>query len=143
MIPLKISFFAYPAINDRLAMGAILFGYVVLVVVSAAALVALAWGVHSLFYRDQFDGPSLMGARQLNYMRGVRERAFGQLATSTDETGKYKDVQYELVEDCTYLHPTIPSICTCSENRPLHNVDQPCSGHQMLTMGISRVFQST
>lgn len=82
-------------------MGAILFGYVVLVVVSAAALVALAWGMHSLFYRDHFDGPSLMGARQMNYMRGVRERAFSQLASSSDETSNYKDVQYELVEDCT------------------------------------------
>ena len=60
----------------------VLFGYVVLVIVCAAFLVAIGWGVHSIFYRDQFASPGPMRAPQLSYMREVRQRELQQLVDS-------------------------------------------------------------
>lgn len=71
-----------------------LLGCLALVVVSAAALVALAWAIHSHFYRDDTRDPFLMNTRQLNYMREVRERSAHLLAEPEDD-----DVKDEAEED--------------------------------------------
>jgi len=63
-------------------MGGLLFGYVVLVTVSAAFLVAMAWSIHALFWRHHFGSPSIIGAPQLSYMREVRHRELQQLVQS-------------------------------------------------------------
>lgn len=83
-------------------MGGLLFGYVVLVTVSAAFLVAMAWGIHSIFWRHHFGSPSMMGAPQLSYMREVRQRELQQLMDSNEHTSssEIKNFHDEFVEAC-------------------------------------------
>jgi hypothetical protein len=83
----------------------VLFGYVVLVIVCAAFLVAICWSVHSLFYRDHFATPLPMRAPQLSYMRDVRQRELQQLVASNDGTaeGDEKNFHDDFVDECTYF----------------------------------------
>jgi hypothetical protein len=65
----------------------VLFGYVVLVIVCAAFLVAIGWSIHSLFY-----------------MRDVRQRELQQLVASNDGTaeGDEKNFHDDFIEECKY-----------------------------------------
>lgn len=65
-------------------MGAVLFGYVVLVIVGTAFLVGLGWSIYSLYHRGQVEDPMLMDAKQLSYIREVRLRELRQLIASNE-----------------------------------------------------------
>ena len=82
----------------------VLFGYVVLVIVCAAFLVAIGWSVHSVFYRDHFADPLPMRAPQLSYMRDVRQRELQQLVASTNGTPESDEKNFhdEFVEECMF-----------------------------------------
>lgn len=97
----------------------VLFGYVVLVIVCAAFLVAVCWSVHALFYRDHFATPLPMRAPQLSYMRDVRQRELEQLVASNDGTseGDEKNFHDEYVDDCTYFDLWRLSICDTTIDR--------------------------
>ena len=98
--------FLYPiSYSTTMYVSGVLFGYVVLVIVCAAFLIAICWSVHSLFYRHHFATPLPMRAPQLSYMRDVRQRELQQLVASNDGTteGGEKNFHDEFIDECTYL----------------------------------------
>jgi hypothetical protein len=100
-------------------MGAVLFGYVVLVIVGTAFLIGLGWSIYSLYHRGQVEDSMLMDSKQLSYIREVRLRELRQLiASNENETGEVKehpkkDLRRLYVLLLPRVSRKIPSVTVC------------------------------